>query len=73
MKRKRRKKDLNTKGLGSSGTVHKLFIQIIEKYFNPMLLEFESLNDATLKIEKWLVSKLFANIFHHPNFSDVYK
>ena len=29
---------------------------------------FEILNDATLIIQNWLVSRLFANIFQHPNF-----
>ena len=30
--------------------------------------EFEILNDATLRIQNWLVSRLLENIFHYSNF-----
>ena len=32
----------------------------------------EILNNATLLFQKWLVSRHFANIFHHLNFSEEY-
>ena len=33
------------------------------------LSEVEILNDATLIVDTWAISRLFANIFHHLNFS----
>ena len=34
---------------------------------------FEILNNATLIFQKWLVSRIFANIFHYLNFSEEHK
>ena len=36
------------------------------------LLGFEILNNATLILEKWLVSRHFVNIFHYLDFSEEY-
>ena len=34
------------------------------------LAGFKILNDANSVIQNWLVSKLFTNNFHHPNFAE---
>ena len=47
--------------------------KIISRLFlTRMLSGFEILNNATLILQKWLVSRHFANIFHYLNFSEEY-
>ena len=41
-------------------------------YLTPTLSGFEILNNATLIFQKWLVTRLFANIFHYFDFSEKY-
>ena len=42
-------------------------------HFTPTLSEFYILNDVTLIIHNWLVSRLFSNISHRLDFAEKYK
>ena len=45
----------------------------LQSWLTPTLSGFEIFNDATLIIQNWLLSRIFVNILHHPNFIEDYK
>ena len=47
-------------------------LHIDDYQINPQAVGIEILKNATLIIQKWLVSRAFANIFHYLNFSEEY-
>ena len=49
---------------------HQFDVMVRRSHFNPMLSAFEILNNATIIIQNWLVSRFFASIFQYLNFTE---
>ena len=58
--------------LQSISYIFKIFSPRVDS-LTPTLSGFEILNDANLTIQNWQLTRLFASIFHYPNFSEEHK